>query len=247
MMTTSRQPITDWDGRTYDQMPRERPHTIHSGLAPLGPMRWGIVLALFAAGCAVDSVHRSSLAPSQPSNRHPAVVSTTTNEPVRKAAEAELGQQAAVAIPHVERPAPQLVDAGAAAVVQAIANRLSDPQVGPDGVIHIGLTQVRNQSRATAAEYSAFIDLFADLLTRAANADREAGISPRIEFTGEPRATVQYQLQGAAYTISTEGFDVWELFLSMSPASKDWAIWQADRSIRVLRQARPGQPQVVSW
>lgn len=195
------------------------------------------------SGCSSPTSRRTSLLPYQPATQHPAIVTATTNQPIRAAAKEELGEKQAQAIPAVERPAPQPVDKGAALLVQSMLNRMEKRALGNDGVTHIGLSNLRNQSRATSQEFEAFCERLAGLLTHAAK-DARGG---SMRFTCDETETVQYQLQGAAYLNSVEGFDVWELFLSMSPSSQAWTIWQANNPVRVLRQPRPGQPQILSW
>ena len=66
-------------------------------------------------------------------------------------------------------------------------------------------------------------------------------------FTTDVDQPVHYQLLGTAYLVTAEGFDQWELFLRLSPAEDAWTIWQPAVPVRVLRQPRPGQPQITRW
>ena len=205
-----------------------------------------LLCALAVAGCAT-SPSRSTLAPSVPSDRHPAVVTTTNNQPIRRAAESELGADAAQAIPPATRAVPQPAEPGAAAIVQAISKAIADRAGGPGGQVRIGLWQLRNQSRCNSPEFAAFRERFAGLLNRAAKDSQTALAGNAIEFTADPDAAVDFELQGAAYLITAQGFDVWELFPSLSPTEPAWTIWQSPNPLRVLRQARPGQAQILNW
>lgn len=173
----------------------------------------------------------------------PSVISTSDNRAVREAAAAELGPQVAGAIPTATRPTggPEPSDPGAAQLVQSMLEGMGQPARGSDGLTHIGMAQLRNQSRSSGAEFRAMCERLAGLLTRAAQRSD-------FHFTADPQAQVQYQIQGSAYLTNVEGSDAWELFLSMTPAApreRSWTIWEAGRPVHLLRQRRPGQPQIV--
>ena len=54
-----------------------------------------------------------------------------------------------------------------------------------------------------------------------------------------------YRMLGSAYLITAEGFDQWELFLSIAPADHDLAVWEARSATRILRTERPGVTQIT--
>lgn len=203
------------------------------------------VLLLALGGC--ESSRRSTtthLVPSQPSVRHPATVVPTDNQHVRDAEMEELGSEMGREIPVVQRPAPMpvLSDPGAIALVQAISDRLGTRTFGADGVSRIGLMQVKNQSRATSAEFDAFRERFVSLLNHASS----VAMRGNLDFVSDANQQVHYHVQGAAYLITLDGFEMWELFLTMTPADQPHSIWQGDHPIHVLRQPHPGQPQVMT-
>lgn len=189
-------------------------------------------------GCSAQPVRSQQDArTSHPMNVAPSIVATSNNQPVRTAASQELGPEAANAIPATTRPAPEPIDPGAQSLIDSILNRLQNREVGGDGWTRIGMVQIRNQSHSDVAEFASFSQRFAELLSR-------AGRASHIEVTADPQADVQYQFQGTAYLGTTEGFDVWELYLSLSPSTRNWTVWEARGAVRVLRQPRVGQQQI---
>ncbi|MHC4414553.1 MAG: hypothetical protein ACYS0G_04645 [Planctomycetota bacterium] len=139
----------------------------------------------------------------------------------------------------VERPKRAAVDPGADALVDAILKSLADPARGPDGDARVGLARLRNQSHCSAREFAAFRERLARLLDR-------PGRFARIRFIADPDQTVEYELRGTAYLLTAGGFDQWELYLSLYRTGQAWPVWQADGPIRLLRQRRPGTPEIFS-
>jgi len=201
---------------------------------------WGIAAAIALAGCAAAPPRAAVVPPSRDSQPTVVVVRHNSSEPVRSAARSELGPEAANAIPQIERPLPEPIDPGAKALGDSMIIRMGDRVIGADDMTRIGVSQLRNQSHAESREYSAFCERLAGLLTSATT-------DSHIEFVCDPKAQVQYQIQGTAYLSTVGGFDVWELFLSMSRSDRAFTIWQADKPIHVLRQPRAGQPQIIDY
>lgn len=73
----------------------------------------------------------------------------------------------------------------------------------------------------------------------------KAGRNDRIAFTDDADAAAQFRMLGTAYMINAEGFDQWEMYLTLTPADRDFGIWDAGSAVRVLRIARPGVPQIT--
>lgn len=168
---------------------------------------------------------------SQPANAHDAAV--------RSAAASELGSAVAATMPTVSPSIPpEPVDVGASRLVASMATVLGDRSLPADGATLISVHGVQNLSRSNAGEFSAFMHRFCDVLTN-------AGKSDRLAFTDDATAAAQFRMQGTAYMINAEGFDQWELYLTLSPADRDFDIWDAGRAVRVLRIARPGVPQIT--
>ncbi len=141
-------------------------------------------------------------------------------------------------MPEVAPVEPQRHDAGADALVNELISALDQQIEGDKRPIQIRLTNMRNMSRATSAEFEEFLQRFADLLNRSG---RDKGIS----FTAASEsADTEFDLLGTAYLIVADGFDTWELFLSLSPGGEGWAAWRAPWPVRVLRQPRPGHQQI---
>ena len=128
---------------------------------------------------------------------------------------------------------------GARALVRAIAQRVSEVSpAGGEAVVSLG--HLRNQSHCTAGEFESFKARLADLLT-------EMGEAEDLRFATDPDMPADYELLGTAYLVTADGFDQWELYLRLTPAAESWTIWQAGGPVRVLRQARPGRPEVTRW
>lgn len=134
------------------------------------------------------------------------------------------------------REAPRPHDAGAAAMVEALAARIarSAPDCPP---ACIRIAGIRNQSHATEREFSA-------LRQRLASALSPPGADHGLTFIADGDAA--YEIVGSAYLISQGGFDQWEMFLALQPVDQAWTIWQGERPIRMLRHPRPGIGE-VGW
>jgi hypothetical protein len=157
---------------------------------------------------------------------------------VREAAASELGPEAAASMPPVASAPLDPVDPGAALIIGAIDSGLAQRATNDRGVTVVSMNGVRNLSRTDAAEFERFIDRFAGLLTR-------AGAEAHLEFTRDAAVEAHYRMQGTAYLTTAAGFDQWEMFLSIAPAERDFTVWDARSAVRVLRNARPNQPQVL--
>lgn len=186
-------------------------------------------------GCAASdgsSVH--ALRQTPPPTR---VVSVSNDRALRVQVEEELGTEVAEAMPPVSRPRPEPVDPGAHRIVQSIAARIGTTEIdsGNDVVVSFGL--LRNLSRAQASEFESLKSRLASLLTH-------AGSESRMAFRPND-ADAPYQLHGSAYLITVGGIDMWELYLTLMPRDASWMLWEASHPIRVLRQPRPGQPNIL--
>ena len=232
-------------------MPSAPSHTT-DGVSPrcLPTILMLLLSATLIMGCA--TMHdRAKIMPTQPSYVHPAVVTPVTNEPVREAASEELGPEVAADIPKVEREPPQPVEVGAAALVESITNAMRDRVMDDQGVTRIAI-QLRNQSRCGAGEFDAMRERLAKELNHAAEDARGAQLRFIVHSEGDAAGDAgaldaHYLMQGSAYLISAGGFDLWELFLSLTPASENFGIWESPRPVRVLRTPRMGQPHIVAW
>lgn len=156
-----------------------------------------------------------------------------TRTTLRQGVQDELGADAAEAMPDRSTARPQPPDPGAAALVASIRKRLG----ARPGDHRVGLWRLRNQSHGSSTEFHAFLERLAELLNRAA---RETDL----HFTADPGDSVDYQMLGASYLTTLEGFDVWELYLSLTATHEQWTLWQGDGPVHVLRQPRPAQRQI---
>jgi hypothetical protein len=192
----------------------------------------GIVALMLLAGCAASS---QPLVPAG----NAIVAQPSRSQPARQAAREELGPETADQLEVDPRPSPRSPEPGADVLIDAIVQSLpSAKHNGMDEII-IGLAHVRNLSRSTSAEFEAFRQRLAQLLSG-------AGESHHLTFVAAEDAG-DFELLGTAYLITAEGFDQWEVYLRLSPADASWTLWQPAAPLRVLRQPRPGQPQITRW
>lgn len=212
-----------------------------TGHSILWPALAVIALLVFAlSGCSAGSGTRYAplRADRTPVPAAHVVPESHSNTAVTHAAEDEFGPEVASTLPVVKIDPPAPIDPGAEALVDAMASRMTEREADADGVTQFGLSQIRNQSHAGAAEFEAFEHRFADLLSH-------AGHDRKMRFTADAEASVQYQCQGAAYIVVVDGMDSWELYLSVSRADQPWTVWEAKRPVHVLRQPRPGAPEIL--
>jgi hypothetical protein len=103
----------------------------------------------------------------------------------------------------------------------------------------ISLAKLRNMSHASAREFDALRSRLAELLTAAAS----TGGSELRFVTGEAEPA-SFDLLGAAYLVTLEGFDSWELYVSISRREHAQDLWRSDGPVRVLRFEQPMAAQV---
>jgi hypothetical protein len=177
---------------------------------------------------------------SQPAAAATSPVETASHDAaIREQAAMELGSDVAASMPQVpETPPVEPVDPGAAMIVRSIAQTLADRRSAGDAVT-IDLTTLQNLSRSGSEEFTAFVARLAALLNR-------AGVEHRIRFVDDKSTVCEYRMLGTAYLVNASGFDQWEMYMSLSPADRDWQVWDARNAVRILRTARAGQPQIIS-
>ena len=108
------------------------------------------------------------------------------------------------------------------------------------GEVLISLDGIRNHSHASRKEFAAVLAQMADLL----NTTNVHGGTP-LRFVAGTQESTDYELVGVAYLMTAQGFDLWELYLTMRPAGETWMIWSADGPVRMWRQPRPGEEQMA--
>jgi hypothetical protein len=123
-------------------------------------------------------------------------------------------------------------------LVPAMLNSIQDRRVGDDGYTRVSVEQVRNQSRTSREEFDAFSVRLAEILTQASR-------DPKVIFMPGDAGDFQYRVQGTAYLVTFEGFDLWELYLSLSPVDRNLTLWSASGPVYVMRLQQAGQPQMV--
>ncbi|HRP64045.1 MAG TPA: hypothetical protein PK400_12165 [Phycisphaerales bacterium] len=192
------------------------------------------VACALLVGCAASQDSSSHALREMPP---PRVISFSDDRMLREQVEKELGPEVAEAMPPVPRARPEPVDPGAERIAQSLAARITaiETERGSDISVSFGL--VRNMSRAQASEFESLKSRLVSLLTH-------AGSESRLAFDSND-AEAPYQLHGSAYLITVGGIDMWELYLTLMPRGESWTLWEASHPIRVLRQPRPGQPNIL--
>lgn len=137
---------------------------------------------------------------------------------------------------------PQLgahpTDPGADALVRSILASLDMPARAPGGETRVRVDRLRNQSHCSQREFASLLRRLADGLSR-------SGRSDQIRFVADAAPPAHYELHGTAYLVTARGFDQWELYLSLRPAGQAWTIWRAAAAVRMFRQPRPGEPEII--
>jgi hypothetical protein len=105
--------------------------------------------------------------------------------------------------------------------------------------VTVSLVGLRNLSSAQQAEFIAFRQRLANVLTL-------IGRDVNLRFTADDSIPADYEMHGAAYLTYRAGFDVWEVYPRITMTGAAWTVWQTAQPIMVLRFARPNQPQIVS-
>lgn len=167
----------------------------------------------------------------------PRVISFSDDRMLRVQAEEELGPEVAEAMPPVPRVRPEPVDPGAERIVQSLATRITTIEAERESGNAVSFGLVRNLSRAQTSEFESLKARLASMFTHAGS---ESGLA----FDSND-AEAPYQLHGSAYLITVGGIDMWELYLTLMPRGESWTLWEASHPIRILRQPRPGQPNIL--
>lgn len=154
-----------------------------------------------------------------------------------------MGVEAASEITPAHRPGPAIAEPAADVVVQSILNSIPTRQV-VNGSTFISLEGLRNQSRCRGGEFEQMKERLASALTRAGRRDR-------LEFIADAGADdrssqqSQYVVHGASYLVTRDGFDCWELWLSIASVEQPLTVWQPESPVWMLRHPRPGLPQIM--
>lgn len=138
-------------------------------------------------------------------------------------------------------PPPPPRDPGADVIIDALFAAIDHPDQAFPTVMR--LTNLRNMSRSTDREFDAFTVRFAELLDRSGERRGISVITDDIE--ADAQAEPEFELTGAAYLITRQGFDQWELYLRLQYAGATWSIWEPDDPVRVLRQPMVNSPQIL--
>ncbi len=109
---------------------------------------------------------------------------------------------------------------------------------GDQVLVQLNLT---NRSRATTPEFTRFQDEFASLLEAAA-----PGSSLRVTGGAVPDEA-DFSIRGAAYLVTRDGFDQWEIYPRLRHSDEAWERWRPAFPIRMLRIARPDTPRITAW
>ena len=206
---------------------------------------------VFAAGCASESFQRTSAAgsttPMQPvqlnsQRAEPAQELTDAAQPVRTSEQTDVDvivpgedleqeSPSSVARATLSPALQRIIDEVEASIARCPRSRALEPTVS--------LARLRNMSHATAREFDALRERLAELLSAAAST---SGSELRFVTTEDEPAS--FDVLGAAYLATIEGFDSWELYLSVSRRESAHDLWRSEGPVRVLRFEQPMSAQV---
>ncbi len=131
---------------------------------------------------------------------------------------------------------PDPSDPGAVDLVNSLLTDLPAPRRGPDDWTVIDCSNLLNQSRSSRDEYLTFRKRLTGLLS-------QAGREHRLRFTVNGETSIQYELKGTIYLI-TSGLDQWDLFLSLTEHRQNQVIWEPAGAVRILRKPDSHRPQI---
>ena len=195
---------------------------------------WPIMSGLLAVSVAAACEQRRIETVAAGGNVTPAQISDTSD--------ATAGGEPSPADTPAKLQIPQLgahpTDPGADALVRSILASLDSPARAHSGETLVRVDQLRNHSHCSQRE-------FASLRRRLADGLNRSGRSDQIRFVADAAQPAHYELHGTAYLVTARGFDQWELYLSLRPAGQAWTIWRADAAVRILRQPRQGEPEII--
>ncbi len=192
----------------------------------------GLVLLLIGSGCASTPTERAETPVSAEKKSSDSIIINAAAAEYGEAAAAELAQT----MP--PRPRPPIVDQGAAQLIEILSQRSAINDARQDkSEITIAIGKLRNHSRCRHEEFTTLLERLAEQLSIAG---RDAGML----FIAEAEAEADFHLNGTAYLITADGFDLWELFFTLHPADASWTIWSAPGPVHMLRQPRPRQQQM---
>lgn len=181
----------------------------------------GATLALFVGGCAA------------PQGGRPQASAATAARP----APAPLPVAEPTSVPEPTpspTPPPRAADPGSIRVIDAMRAAIDEYAPGRRETIRVEAWRLRNFSHAAPREFAAMRRRLCELLSAAG-----ARAAPRIEFVDAEEGPVEFELHGTAYLLNADGFDQWELFLTLRPARDRWTVWEAAAPLRLLRNQRP--------
>lgn len=133
----------------------------------------------------------------------------------------------------------------------AVARRLAAELVAAagdrGGATRIGLTRIRNYSRRSAGDFNAMTERLAGLLNEAARFNAEGAHPADIPtFTADVADGVSHVVGGTAYLRIAGGIELWELYLTLSPADEDFTVWEAATPIALRRAPGFKGPQLFA-
>ena len=139
------------------------------------------------------------------------------------------------------RPPPPPAVPGPATPIQAMVASMHESIViaGDPGQSLISLHELSNHSHATSAEFDQMRARLADALGRASAEQRLP-----MRFVADAQGPGDFQLSGTVYLVTSSGFDQWEMYLDLRSAGGASTIWRPEGAWRMLREPRPGQPDM---
>ncbi len=184
--------------------------------------RWilaSLALVLLSAGCSASSSAKPAAFAASPASAPPPAAPAPTAPTARP--------------PVAPPPGPALTLVASMRQGIAVAG-------GPGREVRVGLQGIRNQSHASTGEFDLMRRRLADALNLA-GADQHMPM----RFDAADGGPCDYDLTGTAYLVTASGFDLWEIYLELHRAGEAWSVWRLPGAIRMLRQPRPGEAELI--
>lgn len=244
-------PTNNYVGRKDKRvMPITMLHSTYRGRRTTRLTMLCFIATFLLAGCAATPAPTPAAASSTQKNSSPATVlnaaeskhtpEVTDNQYAAQQPQPEPTAEPAPAPPPAPepepKPAPKPLDPGALQLVASLNSAVATKRSSSDEHVTISVANLRNHSRCRSDEFQSLLERLAEELSR-------AGEQANVAFIADADSSADYHLHGTAYLVTSDGFDLWEVYLTLQPAASSWTLWTAPDAVHILRQPRPRQQQ----
>lgn len=212
----------------------------------------GLILCFLCAGCASQNFHRTSSADftaTSPPHEYRKIdpIPAQAQHEIAAPATSDIETESHAAASVEPQPAqPAVSPVVRARISPALTRMVEELDAAIDACPRsakmdraVSLAHMRNMSHANAREFDAVRARLAELLNAAA-----ASSGSTLHFIASDTEPASFDLLGAGYLATLDGFDAWELFLSVSRRDVPYDLWRSDGPVRVLRFEQPMSAQV---